>query len=177
MINIRKDLIEKELAEGITEKISFKTFKLTQRFIDWLFSKYSTHEFSEHFYDSEPDVPEEWESVEDRWDNSEFLKVWEKLVKEYEPRRITFNNWIDPFGDGIWGMDQGKVDEIARNALKEIMDMDVDLSERLYIGFGKDGYAFLYFYGRDFLKKDYWWVMGREPLFPKDEKESANSEE
>ena len=52
-INVRKDLIEKELSR--TPELNFKQLKLTKKFISWLFRHYSVHEFTIHFYDDEPE--------------------------------------------------------------------------------------------------------------------------
>lgn len=38
---------------------------------------------------------------------------------------------------------------------------DVDMTDRLYISFKKDGHAFIYWYGRDFRKSDLWWIMSK----------------
>jgi len=161
LINIRVDLIEKQLQSGCTNGLTFKKFALSQRFIDWLFAKYKTEEFSIHFYDDEPDVPDEWDQDGDEWDDPEFKEVWKKLVEEYEPRRIEFNNWIDPFAKGIWGMNQEEVDKISIENMEEILTYDVDMTDRLYISFKKDGHAFIYWYGRDFHKSDLWWIMSK----------------
>lgn len=161
LINIRVDLIEKQLQSGCTNGLTFKKFALSQRFIDWLFAKYKTEEFSIHFYDDEPDIPDEWDQDGDEWDDPEFKEVWKKLVEEYEPRRIEFNNWIDPFAKGIWGMNQEEVDKISIENMEEILTYDVDMTDRLYISFKKDGHAFIYWYGRDFHKSDLWWIMSK----------------
>lgn len=160
LIDIRKDLIEKELQSGCSEGMRFKPFKMTQRFIDWVFTKYFTHEYAIKFYDSEPDIPEEWDSEDASiWDNPEFIKVWDALVEAHEPSRIKFNNWVDPFGEGIWDWSQEEVDEFSREHMENLTTQEVDQSERLYIGFNKDGCAFIYWYGRDYNKADYWWIM------------------
>ena len=161
MTNIRVDLIEKQLQSGCTEGLTFKKFVLSQRFIDWLFAKYKTEEFSIHFYDSEPAVPYEWDQDGDEWDNPEFKEIWKKLVEEYEPRRIEFNNWIDPFAKGIWGMSQEEVDKISIENMEEILAYDDDMTDRLYISFKKDGHAFIHWYGRDFHESDLWWIMSK----------------
>lgn len=57
MVNIRKDLIRKEL--GRHKNIKYKPTKLTNRFIDSLFCHYYVHECCENFYDSEPTFDDE----------------------------------------------------------------------------------------------------------------------
>ena len=48
---VRKDLIEKELD---IPGVQFHQQKLSNRFLDWLFRHYKTHEFTIPFYDDEP---------------------------------------------------------------------------------------------------------------------------
>ena len=159
MIDVRKDLIEKELEY---HNLQFNSLKLTKRFISWLFRHYTTVEFSYHWYDSEPEVPEEWDQDGDEWDNLEFRKIWYQLVREYEPLRITRNNWIDPFGPGIWSMNSKQVDSISKEAMINVRKTSVKKKGRLHIAHRKtEDVYFIYWYGRDFMKVDYWWVMKR----------------
>ena len=58
-MNIRTDLIEKALHINRTEDLTFRRLKPSNKFIDWLFRHYFVREFTEHFYDSEPDYDEE----------------------------------------------------------------------------------------------------------------------
>lgn len=57
MVNIRKDLIRKELNRH--KNLRYKPTKLTNRFIDNLFRHYYVHECCENFYDSEPTFDDE----------------------------------------------------------------------------------------------------------------------
>ena len=162
MICIRKDLIEKELKEKEASfGASFKKLKLSSRFIDWLFNHYYTVEFAELWYDSCPDVPEAWEKqVEynfDYWNSKEYRQ----LEEEYEPKRLEFNNWIDPFGKGIWGMSQAEVDRLAKKSLKYVRKTSVKKDGRLYIAYNEDMIS-IYWYGRDFMKVDYGWHLRRK---------------
>ena len=161
MICIRQDLIDKELNEICKGSLSFAKLKLSNHFIDWLFNHYYTAEFSEHYYDDEPDIPPEWEDDYTCFDNPDFLKVWNKLVEEYEPKRLAFNNWIDPYSEGIWNMSQHKVDKIAKSALHEVRSTTVKKNGRLYVAH-EDDYIYIYWYGRDFMQLDYWRIMKKK---------------
>ena len=59
MINIRQDLIQKELEKGCTNGLTFRKLKPSNRFIDKLFNNYYVTEHTEHFYDSEPKYNDE----------------------------------------------------------------------------------------------------------------------
>lgn len=59
MINIRQDLIQKELERGCTNRLTFRKLKPSNRFIDKLFNHYYVVEHTEHFYDSEPEYDDE----------------------------------------------------------------------------------------------------------------------
>ena len=158
MICVRQDLIDEEL-NRIPNR-TFKKLKLSNRFIDWLFRHYYTVEMLEKFYDSEPDLPSEWENDNNCWENPDFLKVWRQLKEEYEPKRLEFNNWFDPYGEGIWNMSQNRVDELSKKALYVVRSKPVKKDGRLWIAY-EDDYIFIYWYGRDFMEIDYWWVMKR----------------
>lgn len=111
---------------------TYKKLKLSNRFIDWLFRHYYTGELTEHYYDSD-------------------------IVKD----RLTYLVWIEPYGEGIWNMSQATVDKAARNSLKYVRKTNVKKDGRLWIAY-EDDYIFIYWYGRDFMEVDYWWVMKRK---------------
>ena len=159
MRNIRMDLIEKEFQHPSTKEVSFKNFMLTARFIVWLFQKYHVAGYSIHYYDSEPEVPAEWDRDGDEWDDPTFKPIWSALVQAHEPKRLLFCNWIDPFGPGIWGWTQERTNASAAALLHELLDMVYDPEDRFYVGFGQAGKAFLYFYGRDTLEYDLWFCF------------------
>lgn len=112
---------------------NYKKFKPSNCFIDWLFRHYYTEEFTEHYYDSEDEFKD----------------------------RMTFLTWIEPYGEGIWNMSQSHADNVARDALKYVRSTNVKKDGRLWIAY-EDDYIFIYWYGRDFMKMDYWWVMRRK---------------
>lgn len=56
MINIRKDLIQKELERDFNIGFSYNKFNLHNKFIDKLFNQYYCHEMCENWYDSEPET-------------------------------------------------------------------------------------------------------------------------
>lgn len=180
MINIRKDLIQEELDRDINNGFTYKKLKLSNKFIDRLFNNYYCHEMCEFFYDWEPDYDElehdkymtycsilEGEYFNYCDDKKEYpieelkqayINILQQR-KDYDPTRIEFNNWIEPYFDGCWGMSQEYVDNIARETLKkEIKKSNVSLKDRLYYS-EKDEQIRIYFYGRDFTYTDYWFIF------------------
>jgi len=164
MENIRKDLIDKELKRG-NKSSQFHYQKLSNKFLDWLFRHYYILELTEHFYDSEPDIPVEWQERNETgyiWDDKEFRKLWRKLCEEHEEKRIQFCNWIEVFGRGIWFMSQKTVDKISKDYLKRIRSVPIKRrKERIYLAQEKD-YIFIYWYCRDIEKIDIWWIMKKK---------------
>ena len=191
MINIRKDLIEKELERDIERGYIYHKFNLLNKFIDKLLNYYYCVEMCENWYDSEPNIDEYISDMAFMYEDctkeeiNESNKIYTKdyikekynkeytikeakrcceiekyLYKEYKnsERRLTFNNWQDLFGEGIWGMSQERVDKLARDTFKSIQRFNVSKKDRLYISY-KDDEIRIYFYGRDFDELDYWFVF------------------
>lgn len=82
------------------------------------------------------------------------------MYKEYEPKRITFNNWQEPYFEGNWGMSQKYVDRFGKETLKKIRNCPFSAKGRLFIA-EKDDQIRIYFYGRDYLQVDYWFIFVR----------------
>lgn len=202
MINIRQDLIQKELERGCTNRLTFRKLKPSNRFIDKLFNHYYVVEHTEHFYDSESEYDDEefnmymdYDYIHHRIDpvsgtaffntilNSEKIvkeqeglrfskeehtmeelkQAYDKITqqrKDYESHRIEFNNWIEPYSEGIWRMSQKDVDKISREHLEDTKKCSASYNGRLYIAEDEDS-IFIYYYGRDFAMVDYWWIFKR----------------
>lgn len=150
-ICVRQDLIEQELKRiGLAHGATFKPQKLTNRFIDWLFRRYETIESSIHFYDEEPEVPE----------NATPSEIHE-LYRGYEECRMTFNNWVDPIGYGIWNMTQHEADKQSREWLITFRSLPVKKNGRVWYANTGD-MALIYCYGRDFSGVDYWFLLRKK---------------
>lgn len=81
-----------------------------------------------------------------------------QMYKDYELKRITFNNWQEPYFEGNWGMSQKYVDTYGRCTLKNIRNYPLSVKDRLFVA-EKDDEARIYFYGRDFIALDYWFIF------------------
>lgn len=81
-----------------------------------------------------------------------------KIYEQYEECRLTFNNWIDVYGEGIWGQTQDLVDSNTKLELKDIQKWK-NLSDRVYCIEALDPsgkkHISLYIYGRDIHARDY----------------------
>lgn len=173
MINIRYDLIEKELNRVDNRK--YHKLKLSNRFIDNIKNHYKCHEMCEFFYDSEPELSDiEYDMycdykfgdnfTEGKYTKEELKYAHDKVVLRYkihEEKRVEINTWIEPYFKGNWSMSQKFVDDISLGVLKEIQKINVPRKDRLYISKDKD-FIRIYFYGRDFMDKDYWFIFERK---------------
>lgn len=178
-MNIRKDLIQKELENDVNDGLVYKPLKLTNKFIDILFNHYYCHEMTEHFYDREPDYDDaEFDKymtycsmLEGHYFNycenkkeypvEELKQAYFNILKqreEFEPKRIGLLSWVEPYFKGNWGMSQETVDNVARETLKKEIKK-VPLKDRLYYA-EKDDQIRIYFYGRDLRHCcDYWFIF------------------
>lgn len=182
---IRYDLIEKELHDkhSFHKDFKFRKFKLNKKFIDKLMNHYYCTELTEHYYDSEPKFEDIYDgislydmdydynyNVSDPWNLDKYkhlnltkqdfvdahYKV-KKAYKDYREQRMLFNNWIEVFAEGIWGMNQQNVDDYCRESLK-MNAKDFNTKDRCYIAKENDMIA-IYLYGRDIFMQDYWVLL------------------
>ncbi len=170
MINIRKDLITKELAD---DKLQYKHCKLSNRFLSHIFNKYYCLEMCENFYDSEPELDNKLDEMhfdfmfnksESSYKHQDLLDAYIKvkqIYRDYENKRIEFCSWQEPYFDGNWGMSQMEVDNTAKNTLKHIKRKSISKKDRLY--FAKDEEQIrIYCYSRDYSYRDYWFIFKKK---------------
>lgn len=81
-----------------------------------------------------------------------------QMYKDYEETRIRFCNWQEPYFKGNWDMSQKYVDSLGKSVLENIRNFPKTIKDRVYIA-EKDDQIRIYFYGRDFWKKDYWFIF------------------
>ena len=84
-------------------------------------------------------------------------EMTEHYYEEEDPNRIT---WIEPVGPGIWSDNQVTANKKAKSALR-LARSRVPRRGRFYIAF-LDEFAYIYYYGRDCLQMDYWWIFVRK---------------
>lgn len=108
-----------------------------------LFANFHCDSIVTDFYDSEPELPVDWETC---WNSPEFLELWHKLCEEYEPERLQKLTWEELFQDGVWGMTQDYVNAQGRELLERFCGTD-----RLYYA-EVDGGLFFYCFARDLIE-------------------------
>ena len=92
MVNIRKDLIYKELEHN--KEFTYKPVKSTNRFLDELFRHYYVHECCENFYDSEPEIEDEiFNMYLDFKDSIELTPkaIWETISKGLVEKKLKYS--------------------------------------------------------------------------------------
>ena len=105
----------------------------------------------------------------------ELKAAYDKILqmrKDYEPRRIEFCNWQEPYFKGNWGMSQEYVNNFGRRILNLIKkEFPTSIKNRLYYA-KKDNIISIYFYGRDLWNKDYWFTFMKRNENPRRVKRS-----
>ena len=82
-----------------------------------------------------------------------------QMYKDYEEHRIKFCNWQEPYFKGNWGISQEYVDNFGRYILKnKIRNFPKSVKDRVFVA-QKDNQIRIYFYGRDLLEVDYWFIF------------------
>ncbi len=91
-----------------------------------------------------------------------------KLRKDFEKKRIYFNNWVEMHEEGNWEPTQEAVENIAKISMQEVKKSPVHKRDRFWI-LKQDDKIRIYYYGRDYLEVDYIWSFEkskkRAPLF------------
>lgn len=119
--------------------------------------KYDLYEHTEHWYDSGVDRYEEGEckNCENDCQKCKKYQTWDKSEAQ-----LSFNNWIDVWGPGIWGMTQRECNNMVRELFENTILKDPECNERLfwYQPLEKE-YFHIFYYNRDKKYKDWWFVF------------------
>jgi hypothetical protein len=149
------EYIQKEFKKQKEE--GMKPVKFTKSLLDSLFNKYNTYTYTELYYDSEigdDDRSYEGENMTD--------EQWEEYKNNYDSR--SFNNWCDPYEEGIWGFTNQRVKKLIiyeLNNLKKYQYTEPN-EIRFYIN-ETDEKTNIYFYGRDLdIQCDYWFSFYKQ---------------
>ena len=151
-------LIEREEKIFSTNKVKVKLIPILEcdkiQGINDLFSKYNLLELSLHFYDASPEICDNCKKIE-----CSTCPTWEKY--QGTEAQLSFNNYTDVYGPGIWKMDQKRSNEMAKSYLQNI-SKDEDFSIRtFYYEPNKDEFN-IFYYNRDREFCDYWFVFKRK---------------
>lgn len=151
MRDLDKFLAIQEIGRITTDPV--EELELTYDYICWLFDNYEVREYSNLFYDNDPPECRDCHRV-DWCEKCDIEKEWHNSEEQ-----LSFNNWIDVWGEGIWGNSQQSVD----NRVKWIfLDMlyEEDMEYRLWT-FDRDNEKWVYYYNRDRFS-DYWFIFRRK---------------
>ena len=147
--------LDKKLIELEMKRLDVKyaeELELTYDYIYWLFKEYWVEEYANLFYDSSPK-----ECNDCTIDGCDGCEIWDKW--HLSEKQLSFNNWVDVWGRGIWDESQQSVDNRVKQIFLNILD-DEDLEYRLWI-FERDGKKWIYYYDRDRFS-DYWFIFRRK---------------
>jgi hypothetical protein len=158
MKQINKELISEELKNDLENGFQYSYKKLSNKFLDWLFEHYSCVEQCDNSYDSEPVKYDEWKALNKTPEGKAILS---QKYRDYEQERILFCNWQEPRFAGNWGMTQKSVDRWAKVDLKNTRDISDSKKDRIYFA-QKDDVIKIYFYARDMLCYDQWFIFKRK---------------
>lgn len=127
---------------------------------DDLFKMYNLHEFTMHWYDGSPRfVKISCDLCEDK--NCNKCQIWKDWDGSEE--QLTFNNWIDVEGPGIWGMSQKEVNKRGIETFENEILQDIDFEIRtFYYQPPDDKYFHIFWYNRDRQRFDYWFIFERK---------------
>jgi len=159
-----KKLIEQESHRFDTEEVKTWLKPILESPIkkfDDLFKMYNLHEFTIHWYDGSPSfVKISCDLCEDRGKCNK-CQVWKDWDGSEE--QLTFNNWIDVEGPGIWGMNQKEVNKRGIETFKNEILQDEDFEIRtFYYQPPDDKYFNIFWYNRDRNRFDYWFVFEKK---------------
>ena len=145
-------LIEKE-----KERLYIKElFPLYNHSLETLLKEYSPIKYTVHFYDSEPqecnncDLPFSCKDCD-------VMKMWDGSKEQ-----LSFNNWIDYYAPGQWGMTQKSMEcEIDKIFKKEILHNKESIGRLFFYKSNKEDKELIniFYYNRDKERSDYWFVF------------------
>lgn len=152
MDNKDYEYIQKEFKNQREEDM--KPVKVTRKLIDELLNKYNACYYSELYYDSAI-------YDEDRNDYSKQFtdEEWKEYKKNYDTRK--FNNWVDEYSDGNWGITITGIKKMIIKDIKYLKKYQYTNPKdiRFYMNVNEKG-ANIYFYGRDLDEQcDHWFCF------------------
>lgn len=149
---VKKDIRDNYIQHEMESDTDISEFKLTKRFISWLFNHYYCWEYSVNFYDEIEASVYDYDTM--TYTGEIRPRTWDE--------RICFNNWVDLFGEGIWGMNQRQVDQYAKQLMNDFRKAGHINDSRCWIGnlkWEELEFVHVYLYGRDIHTFDLHFIM------------------
>lgn len=153
--DLDKKLIEKEKHRFDTKEFKRDLFPLESCPIAYeaLFTKYDLHEFTEHWYDGDP--PQCRLCNNYICEDCNARKQWMGSEEQ-----LSFNNWIDVWGPGIWDMNQSECNRMVKDIFRNEIYKDTEMKDRLFwYQPPTQEYFHMFYYNRDRKNKDYYFIF------------------
>jgi hypothetical protein len=161
LTKLDKKLIEQESHRFDTKEVKTWLKHLEECPITYeqLFENYNLHEFTIHWYDSMPRFDNISCDLCDR--NCDKCPTWEKW--QGSEKQLSFNNWIDVEGPGMWGMTQEECNRAAKERFKQNILQDKEFYQRTYFYQPpEEKHLNIFWYNRDRKNFDYWFVFKKK---------------
>ena len=135
------DKFDLELIKNELNKYSgrFKPIKYNNKLFNSLINKYNSFEYVKYFYDEELE--------EEEFDEIIKAHGYEEKINSIDQKRKLFNNWIDYYEVGNYGLTNNRIKSMMKTCFNEIKKYTYNL-DRMYIK-EEDNKCYIYFYGRD----------------------------
>ena len=128
---VRLDLIDKEME--FQELKNYFSRPLNISYINYLFKNYNVKHACLCWYDG--------------------YEGWS------EEQRLNKCIWYDPYGEGIWNMDQNKVNKVTKDFMLEYRRTSISKQNRFWCAH-KDNEIWCYWYSRDYHPYSCcWWIF------------------
>jgi hypothetical protein len=162
--DIDKELIERESHRFDTKNEKHWLKPLIDcdivKSLEDLLENYNIHEFTTHWYDSSPKFDNISCDLCKRDISCSKCKIWKEW--NFSKEQLSFNNWIDVEGPGIWDDTQETANKRIEEIFNEIL-YDKEFKIRAYYYQPpEDKYFHIFYYNRDREHFDYWFVFKRK---------------
>lgn len=149
--------LDLKLIEQEKERLKIKElFPLYNYSLKTLLKEYKPIEYTVNFYDSSP---EECENCDIPYccEGCDIAKLWDGSEAQ-----LSFNNWVDYWAPGQWGMTQKSMEEAINKIFKEeILHNKKSIGRTFFYKTNKESKEFIniLYYNRDRERADYWFVF------------------
>lgn len=157
------ELINKLLKKEKEEKNinNLKQIILSQHDINEIFKNYNCIKYYEDFYDSDPpecDTCNKYINC----GNCDIYKEWKYGSKLEE--RLSYNNWVDIFGPGLWDETQKSINEYVKNIFEKNFIDNNDNCDRQFYYIDEENHLCFIWFRRDIptCSDEYWFIFERK---------------
>ena len=130
------------------------------KYFEDLIKNYNIHEFTIHWYDGSSPKCYECLNHGEHFEYCKNCEIKKNWIGSFE--QLTYNNWIDVYGPGIWGASLEESNEQVKNIFNEEILLDDEFEKRIFWCYQKK-YFDIYYLNRDRKSYDYWFMFTRAP--------------